>query len=177
MASSLPPTMQPARQPPQSLSLGLGPNPHELVIRSFAILLLLQVASASDAPKPFPLLGCWHTVSRSVGHGKFQKVALFSEEEFSKTGRWITHIGDGGYADGSYTFQPPDGFIIQYNYGDSAPTQRFTFRLDGNVVTLTAFPLRSEFPVGATNRIQSQSAEPAVFKMRRVKKLTFAPAP
>jgi hypothetical protein len=159
-----------------SLSLGLGLICMMLVIPSFAFLLLLQAASASDAPERFPLLGCWHTVSYANEHGKFQKVTGFFEEQFSKDGRWVCHIGDGGYGDGSYTFQPPDGFEIRYNYGDSAPTQRFKFHLDENMVTVTAFPLRNEFPVGPTNWIKSQSAEPKIFKMCRIKKLTFAPA-
>jgi hypothetical protein len=149
----------------------------KLVIPSFAFLLLLQVASASDAPERFPLLGCWRTVSYAKEHGKFQKVTGFFEEQFSKDGRWVCHIGDGGYADGDYTFRPPDGFEIRYNYGDSAPTQRFKFHLDGNVVTVTAFPLHNEFSVGPTNWIKSQSAEPKIFRMHRVKKLTFAPGP
>jgi hypothetical protein len=151
---------------------------------SLALLLLASSSRASDPPVPFPLLGRWRPVEfmgvdgrwHAIEHymdsdGRFHspnyrrkishKIHYLNETEFGPNGE-LNIIFSGMPLDGQgYTFQPPDIYVIQWNYGDSYHTQRVRFIVKGDFVTLIVGPLDS--------LDDPNSGAESMEKMRRIK--------
>jgi hypothetical protein len=152
---------------------------------SLALLLLASSIRASDAPVPFPLLGRWRPVEDMGVDGRWHaieyymdtdgrfhkpgyqlrishKIHYLNEQEFGPDGQ-LNIIASGMPLDAQgYTFQPPDIYVIHWNYGDSYHTQRVRFHVKGDLVTLIYGPLDSSS--------DPNSGAEHIEKMRRIVK-------
>jgi hypothetical protein len=121
----------------------------------------LGAGKAAGTAKQFPLIGEWSEIGYADAAGKLHKTEFGEEIVFRPNGTFV-EAAQGMTLDGNtYTYQPPDGYVINWNYGDARHTQRVKFKLEGNILSLVAGDLDSNQDPGKESKV--------AIKLRRVR--------